>query len=127
MSVAPDAGEDSRPGQADRAQRPVPPPAPDGRPAGGLDDVTQRLRAGRRARRQALRLPQAVARRRRSISAWTDTVGRLWLGLVLLVLVGTVVWIEIVRLSEPADSDARSAADVEAARRAGGAQQVAEA
>lgn len=111
MIAAPDDGEDGRPEQADRAPRDGPPAASAGRPTDGSDTVVERLRAGRRARRRA-RSRQAVASRRRPISTWIETVGRLWIGLALLGLVGLVTWIEIVVMREPADS----AGAVESAR-----------
>src|SRR3954452_3533675 len=117
MSDAPDAGQHGRSGQAECTPRANPLPAPDGRPADGADAVGERLRASRRARRRT-RLRQAVASKRSSISAWADTVGRLWIGLVLLGVVGAVAWIEIAIVRERADLAARTAADAEATRQA---------
>ena len=120
MRVTPDAGEDRRPGHVERVQSSAPPQVPNGGSEDGGDAAAARLRAARRARRRA-RARQAVGGRRRSISAWTETAGRLWLGLALLAVVGAVVWIEMALMREQAASDARSAVEAEAARQAASA------
>ena len=122
MSAAPDDGNGGRPGQAERTPRADAPPGPAGRPDAGSDEVVERLRPGRRARRRA-RFRQAVASRPRSLSGWSETVGRLWIGLVLLAVVGGVAGIEIVLMREPGDASVA----VGAARQAGGAASVADA
>src|SRR5215212_4709209 len=123
MRVAPDAGQDDQSGPANRVQSSTPSPGSDGPVRDGAIRVPERRAAARRTRRRQ-RLSQAVGTRRRPISARTETLGRLGLGLALLAVVGLIAWVEVTLLREPADSAARNVA---VARGTGGASSAADA
>src|SRR3954454_10802368 len=58
------------------------------------DGDSARIQAAPRARRRS-RSRQAVAARRGGAWTWLDTLGRVWIGLVLLALLAGVTWIEV--------------------------------
>jgi hypothetical protein len=67
-----------------------------------------------------MRFRQAIAARRRFASSWLDsswleTLGRVWIGLALLVLVAAAAWIEIALTDQPTASIGRSSREAESA------------
>ena len=81
------------------------------------DGASARIQAARRARRRS-RSRQAVAARRGSASTWLDTLGRVWIGLVLLALLAGVTWIEISLAQQRAEQAAQLAEEQAAAESA---------
>jgi hypothetical protein len=95
MRVTQDPGEETRAGQPAGTAVPG-----ESLRVNGAYEVPDRIRAARRARRRA-RFRQAVGSRRRTAAPWLETLGRAWMGIALLALVGGVVWVET-SLSRPA-------------------------